>query len=119
MAGISMPVETDFRIQIYIDEIENTAFKEGVSLAQSIVMPISNKLHHTIYHVGYQIRHYGCKKRGGTDKCETLHKTAKASYSATNKQSSQISSQVTTVKRGAAITGQCFNCLDKRCIINL
>lgn len=86
------------RFSTEIGKIQDIAFEAGITLAQSLFITISTKIHRIMHHVTDHILDHGCTRRGSTDVCEMKYTTIKASYAATNKQSARLGTQLIIVQ---------------------
>eukprot|EP00171_Calliarthron_tuberculosum_P004396 IDg4396t1 len=97
--GVNEPWAARNRTKDKIEHIQTMAFETGVMVSQSLSLRINTKLHRLMRHAADHLLRFGCSRRGDTDQNETMHKTTKACYQATNKKMNQLTDQVLTASR--------------------
>ncbi len=77
LMGVNESIKNASGSEEDIQDIQLLCFDAGVSLAESLGLKISTKLHRLMYHVSDQFYSFGCFRRGGTDENEAQHKDTK------------------------------------------
>eukprot|EP00171_Calliarthron_tuberculosum_P006956 IDg6956t1 len=83
-----------------------------VAVAEAMQLNITTKLHRLMYHTGDHLRSFRCTRRGDSDEKETLHRSTKARYDATNRRLHQIASKLIAVRSIADATASFLNLFD-------
>ena len=77
-----------------IKQLQKDCFELGKLVQRAVGGSVNTKLHRVMRHVGRQIENYGNMRIGFSDKNETLHKSTKAAFKATNKRRRSVTPQL-------------------------
>ncbi len=98
LRGVNLPRSSRVRTSQQIEDLKNLCFDAGVTLSQSVSVPISTKFHRTMRHIGDHLHLFGCSRLGESEENEAMHKPTKQSYNATNKKADIIGPQLLAVR---------------------
>ena len=98
LRGVNMGYKSQKRSIEEVERLRQSCFEVGYLAVTSLSIPISTKIHRLMRHIGDQIIQFGSLRHGETDENETMHKTTKSVYAATNKKLSLMGKQLVQVR---------------------
>lgn len=87
-----------------IRSLQHNCHQVCSSICECLDMRISTKYHRLMWHITDYVTTFGYRRRGDTDANESLHRSAKRAYKATNKKLNQLATQILSSRNPSQIS---------------